>query len=105
VHFIRPYQTGQTHSADWYFSRAMHFAELGVQHVHNCSQICKQPPSSPAKKFKAKPLIRKIMEIVFWKCKLVLFVGFLNRGDTVTAEHYCDTLKRLRQASNRKRPV
>ncbi|GFG32031.1 hypothetical protein Cfor_10756 [Coptotermes formosanus] len=58
------------------------------------AMMWKQPPSSPAKKVKATPLIRNITEIVFCKREHVLFVGFLNRGDDVTAEHCCGALKR-----------
>ena len=41
--------------------------------------------SYPTKKFKAIQYIRRIMATVFWDCKRVLLVDFLDHGDTVTA--------------------
>lgn len=65
--------------------------------------MCEHPTSPPAKKIKATSKGRTVMATVFWDHKGVLLVKFLDLGDTVTFQHYCDTLDRLQQAIHHKR--
>lgn len=59
---------------------------------------------SPKKqKFKTTLSTRKIMCTVFWDRKGILLVDFLPRGDTINAERYCETLRKLRRAIQNKR--
>jgi [histone H3]-lysine36 N-dimethyltransferase SETMAR len=59
--------------------------------------------SPKAKKFKQAPSVKKIMATVFWDKKGVLFIDFLERGKTINANAYCDTLIKLRRAIQNKR--
>ena len=38
---------------------------------------------------------RKVMCTVFWDRRDILLVAFLSTGETVNAEHYCETLQKL----------
>lgn len=46
---------------------------------------------------------RKIMATVFWDAQGVILVDFLERGQTINSERYCETLKKLRRAIQNKR--
>lgn len=46
---------------------------------------------------------RKIMASVFWDRHGVLLVDFMQRGTTINAEAYCQTLRKLRRAIQNKR--
>jgi [histone H3]-lysine36 N-dimethyltransferase SETMAR len=61
--------------------------------------------SPKPKKFKQTPYTsRKMMATVFWDEKGVLLVDFMERGTTITADVYCETLNKLRRAiQNRRR--
>lgn len=61
--------------------------------------------SSPKpKKFKQTQYTsRKLMVTVFWDKDGVLLVDFMERGTTITADVYCETLKKLRRAIQNKR--
>jgi acyl-CoA thioesterase len=50
-------------------------------------------PKKP-KKFKETFSARKLMSAVFWDRKGVLMVEFMQQGTTITAEVYCETLKK-----------
>ncbi|KAJ4436753.1 hypothetical protein ANN_16885 [Periplaneta americana] len=54
-------------------------------------------------KFKHKLSVRKVMCTVFWARKGILLIGFLPRGETVNADHYCETLRKLQRAIQNKR--
>lgn len=60
--------------------------------------------SSPVKT-KAKQILtpRKIMCTVFWDRHGILLVDFLSRGETINANGYCETLRKLRRAIQNKR--
>jgi hypothetical protein len=62
-------------------------------------------PASPAKKeFKATPSSRKLMLTVFWNHKVILLTTFQPQGQTVNADSYCNILRKLLKAVQRKRP-
>lgn len=59
--------------------------------------------SPKTKKFKTLISAKKIMASVFWDRRGVLLVDFMPQGKTVTADAYCETLRRLRRAIQNKR--
>lgn len=67
------------------------------------SMTWKHPNSPVRKKFKVSPSAGQVMATVFWDAKGVILLDFLYHG-TINAEHYCDTLTKLRSAIQRKRP-
>ncbi|KAJ4450185.1 hypothetical protein ANN_01592 [Periplaneta americana] len=54
-------------------------------------------------KFKQTLSVRKVMCTVFWDRKGILLIDFLPRGETVNADRYCETLRKLRHAIQNKR--
>ncbi|GFU69757.1 histone-lysine N-methyltransferase SETMAR [Trichonephila clavipes] len=63
-----------------------------------------QHRGSPVRtKFKQTLLVRKVMSTMFWDRKGILLIDFLPRGETVNADRYCETLRKLRRAIQNKR--
>lgn len=60
--------------------------------------------SPPPRKFKTIPSTKKVMATVFWDFQGVLLIDFLPNGQTINANRYIMTLKRLKRAVRRKRP-
>ena len=60
--------------------------------------------SPPLRKFKVLPSMKKVMATFFWGIKGVLPVDFLPSGQTITADRYIATLRKLKRAVKRKRP-
>lgn len=60
--------------------------------------------SPSPKKFKCSPSAGKVMMTVFWDSRGVILIDFLPKGETVNANRYQDTLKKLATAVRRKRP-
>jgi hypothetical protein len=58
-------------------------------------------PASPAKVI---PSSRKVMLTVFWDHEGILLTAFQPQGQTVNADFYCNILRKLRKAIQRKRP-
>ena len=54
-------------------------------------------------KFKQTFSAWKLMCTISWDRRGILLVNFLTRGETVNAEHYCETLQTLRRAIQNKR--
>ncbi|KAJ4436264.1 hypothetical protein ANN_18895 [Periplaneta americana] len=54
-------------------------------------------------KFKQTLSVRKVMCTVFWDRKGILFIDFLPRGETMNADRYCETLRKLRRVIQNKR--
>ncbi|KAJ4437194.1 hypothetical protein ANN_17329 [Periplaneta americana] len=54
-------------------------------------------------KFKQTLSVRKVVYTVFWDRKGILLIDFLPRGETVNADRYCETLRKLRSAIQNKR--
>jgi hypothetical protein len=80
------------------------FVENVTLETKQASMTWKHALSPPSKKFKTTQSAKKIMATVFLDHKGVLLVDFLTQGDTVNADHYCDTLSWLWEAICRKRP-
>jgi hypothetical protein len=59
-------------------------------------------PNKP-RKFKQSLAKRKLMATVFWDRKGVLLIGFMEPGTMITSETHCETLKKLRRATENKR--
>ncbi|KAJ4426490.1 hypothetical protein ANN_27304 [Periplaneta americana] len=53
-------------------------------------------------KFKQTLSVRKVMCTMFWDRKGILLIDFLPRGETVNADRYCETLRKLRRAIQNK---
>ncbi|KAJ4447352.1 hypothetical protein ANN_09358 [Periplaneta americana] len=76
---------------------------------HFTPEIKQQPmhwrhSGSPVRtKFKQTLSVRKVMCTVFWDRKGILLIDFLLRGETVNADRYCETLRKLRRAIQNKR--
>ncbi|KAJ4449970.1 hypothetical protein ANN_01377 [Periplaneta americana] len=63
-----------------------------------------QHSGSPVRtKFKQTLSVRKVMCTVFWDRKGILLIDFLPKGETVNADRYCETLRKLRRAIQNKR--
>ena len=52
--------------------------------------------SPTRKKFKSSPSVGKVMASVFWDEKGVILLDFWEQGNTVNADRYIETLKKLR---------
>lgn len=59
--------------------------------------------SPSAKKFKTTISAKKIMASVFWDRKGIILVEFLPQGETINAQRYCETLKKLKRSIQNKR--
>lgn len=68
---------------------------LKIPKIKQASMKCKWPPSPLAKTVKAMPSVKQIMANVFWECKSVLIVDFLDCANNTTTECYHGTLDRL----------
>jgi [histone H3]-lysine36 N-dimethyltransferase SETMAR len=60
--------------------------------------------SPPPRKFSVAQSVKKVMGTVFWDASGVLLIDYLPIGQTVTANRYITTLKKLKRAIRRKRP-
>ncbi|UYV72817.1 hypothetical protein LAZ67_10000876 [Cordylochernes scorpioides] len=60
---------------------------------------------TPDQKAKAKtvPTAGKVMVSVFWDSEGILFLNFLNKGQTITGDYYANLVKQLREAIKEKR--
>jgi hypothetical protein len=59
------------------------------------SMMWKHPSSPTAKKFKTTASVLKVMATVFWDMKGLLLVDFLNKNESINADHYIETLQKL----------
>ena len=54
--------------------------------------------SSPVKKkFKSQKSLRKVMLTVFWDRNGPITISFLERGNTVNSENYCELLTQVKK--------
>jgi len=60
--------------------------------------------SPSKKKAKTVPSAAKVMDTVFWNAEGLILAEFLQRGQTITAARYVQTLHKLRRALRDKRP-
>jgi histone-lysine N-methyltransferase SETMAR len=56
------------------------------------------------KKFKRQKSEGKVLLTAFWDEQGLFHMGFLEQGATVNTKHYCDTLRHLKEAIQRKQP-
>jgi len=59
---------------------------------------------SAAKKTRSVPSAGKVMVSVFWDAEGILFIDYLEKGKTITAEYYSNLLTRLDKKNREKRP-
>uniref|UniRef100_A0A2S2PDL6 Mariner Mos1 transposase n=1 Tax=Schizaphis graminum TaxID=13262 RepID=A0A2S2PDL6_SCHGA len=59
--------------------------------------------SSSTEKFKTTISVKKIMAPVFSDHKGIILIEYLPQGETIKAARYCETLKKLRRATQNKR--
>jgi len=59
---------------------------------------------SVPKKTRSVPSAGKVMASVFWDAKGILFIDYLEKGNTVTREYYSNLLSRLDKKFHEKRP-
>ncbi|GIX93649.1 histone-lysine N-methyltransferase SETMAR [Caerostris darwini] len=64
----------------------------------------KHPGSPATKKFKVTPSAGKVMATIFWDSCGVIPLDYLERGQTIHADHYSATLTRIQEGIRRKRP-
>jgi histone-lysine N-methyltransferase SETMAR len=64
----------------------------------------KHPGSRMKKNFNATPSAGKVLMTVFWDARAILLIDFLERGNTINAARYCQTLEKLKSAVPHKRP-
>ena len=56
-----------------------------------------------SKEVQASIFSQKIVATVFWDRKGILLIDFLERGLTINADVYCETVRKLRRAIQNKR--
>jgi len=59
---------------------------------------------SAPKKTRSVPSAGKVMASVFWNAEGTLFIDYLEKGKTITGEHYSNLLTRLDEKIHEKRP-
>jgi hypothetical protein len=60
--------------------------------------------TSPEKNPETVPSASKVMGTVFWDSEGCILVKFLEKGETISAARYVQTLNKLRRALREKRP-
>jgi hypothetical protein len=79
--------------------------EFWVHHYQPEKKRASMHPASPARKrFKVTPSSKEVMLTVFWNHEGILLTAFHPQGQTVNADSYCNILRKLRKAIQRKRP-
>jgi hypothetical protein len=75
-----------------------------VETKEQSKQLMHTRSSDNPEKFKRTfSVCQKAMAAVFWGRKGVLMVEFMQKGTTITSEGHCETLKKLRKATQNKR--
>ena len=101
--FLQRYHDGQ-HFIDQIITGDETWLHHFVPTTKKATMECKHAGSPTKKKFKVTPSAGKVMATIFWDSCGVILIEYLERGHTVTADRYCATLTRLRDAVRRKRP-
>ena len=100
---LEHYQTDPT-----FLDRIITGDETWVHHYEpeskRTSMEWRHPTSPKTKKFKAEKSAGKVMATIFWDSKGVILLDFLPRGETVNANVYIETLKKLKARIRRVRP-
>jgi hypothetical protein len=79
----------------------VHHYQLKIKHA---SMQWKHPALPAKKKFKVTLSSRKVMLTDFWDHEGILLTTFQRQGQTVNADSYCNILRKLRKAIQRKQP-
>ena len=53
---------------------------------------------SATKETEREPSVGKVMASVFWDCKQVLMIGYLQKGWTINGKYYTSNLHQLNEA-------
>lgn len=92
---------------DGLFDRIVTGDETWIHHwtpeTKRQSMVWKGKDEQTPKKAKVVESAGKVMATVFWDSKGILLIDYLPRGTTITAERYCEVLKKLRRAIQNKR--
>ncbi|KAJ4442497.1 hypothetical protein ANN_04084 [Periplaneta americana] len=92
---------------DEFFDRIVTGDETWISHftpeTKQQSMHWRHSGSQVRTKFKQTLSVRKVMCTVFWDRKGILLIDFLPRAETVNADRYCETLRKLRRAIQNKR--
>jgi len=67
------------------------------------SMTWKHPESPVPKKFKQTISSKKVMATVFWDAQGILLIEFLSKNETINADRYIETLKKLKEKIRFKR--
>ena len=67
------------------------------------SKQWKHPGSPPPLKCRKIASAGKVMASVFWDCQGVVLIVYMERGRTITGQHYAQQLERLKDALKKKR--
>jgi hypothetical protein len=59
------------------------------------SMMWKHPSSPTAKKLKKATSVHKVMATVFWDMKGLLLVDFIHKNETINADRYFQTPKKM----------
>lgn len=93
---------------DNFLARFITMDESWVHHYQPETKVqskqWKHTSSPTPKKAKVVPSAGKVMASVFWDSQGVILIEYLEKGHTVTGQHYSGQLKRLREAIKEKRP-
>ena len=93
-------------SPDHFMQRIVTQDETWVHHFDpeskEQSKQWKHQGSPPPKKFRHSTSVGKVMASVFWDCKGVIMVNYLQRGHTITGEYYSNELRQLKDAIKKK---
>ncbi|KAJ4439546.1 hypothetical protein ANN_07670 [Periplaneta americana] len=101
--FLQPYHD----DGDEFLDRIVTGDETWISHftpeTKQQSMHWRHSGSPVRTKFKQTLSVRKVMCTVFWDRKGILLIDFLPRGETVDADRYCETLRKLRRDIQNKR--
>ena len=59
---------------------------------------------SASKKAKAVPSTGKVTALIFWYACGIIFIDYLQKGETINGEYYANILQRLSDEIQKKRP-
>ena len=94
-------------SSDSFLSRIVTVDETWLFHydpeTKQQSMQWRHSGSPKPKKFKTQRSAGKVMATVFWDKDGILMIDYLQRGNTINSDYYCDLLYRLKDAIKEKR--
>jgi hypothetical protein len=82
---------------------------LGIHHYtpesKQQSKQLKEAGCSAPKEKRLVPSAGKVVASVFWNAEGILFIDYLEKGETITREYYCNLLTILDEKINEKKPL